>query len=107
MCELDTYEMLKYRTEVDEYGIRYYYDNSGQLRRIDGALHSAWYQNGQKHRTDGPAVELADGTKSWYQNGKRHRIDGAAIEYSDGGKRWYINGEELTEAEFNQRVKSL
>ena len=81
MCELDTYEMLKYRTEVDEYGIRSYYDNSGQLRRIDGALHSAWYQNGQKHRTDGPAII-----------------------WNDGVKEWWIGGKLLTEDEFNQEV---
>ena len=27
--------------------------------------------NGQYHRTDGPAVEFADGSKVWYINGKR------------------------------------
>jgi hypothetical protein len=27
--------------------------------------------NGQLHRTDGPAIEYADGDKSWYLNGQR------------------------------------
>ena len=82
MSEQDTYEILKYRTEVDEYGIRSYYDNSGQLRRLDGALHSAWYHNNQRHRTDGPAIEWASGRKDWF-----------------------INGKILTEAEFKEAVK--
>lgn len=27
-------------------------------------------RNGKFHRTDGPAIEYADGTKYWYLNGK-------------------------------------
>ena len=88
MSEVEVFDALKYRIEVDEHGTRRYFNSANQL-----------------HRTDGPAVEWDNGTKSWYQNGKRHRIDGAAIEYLDGDKAWYINGEELTEAEFNQEVK--
>ena len=64
-----------------------------------------WYQNGQLHRTDGPAIEYADGSKSWYQNGKRHRTDGPASEYTNGDKFWYLEGQELTEAEFNAKSK--
>ena len=30
-----------------------------------------WYLNGKPHRTDGPAIEWADGTKYWFLNGKR------------------------------------
>ena len=29
-----------------------------------------WYQNGEFHREDGPAIEYASGRKKWYQNGK-------------------------------------
>ena len=25
-----------------------------------------------RHREDGPAIELPDGTKAWYLNGKKH-----------------------------------
>jgi len=32
------------------------------------------------------------GTKEWYQNGNLHREDGPAIEYVDGGKFWYYKG---------------
>ena len=63
-----------------------------------------WYQNGNLHRTDGPAEERADGTKQWYQNGNLHRTDGPAVEWADGTKRWYLNGIELTEAEWLKKV---
>ena len=88
MSEQAVFEALQLHLEVDFMGTRRYYNGEGQL-----------------HRDDGPAVEWHDGTKSWYQNGLRHRTDGPAVEYSDGDKVWYINGEEVTEAEFNQRVK--
>ena len=44
-----------------------------------------------------------------YRNhlGEIHRVHGPAVEWAGGSKEWYINGEELTEAEFNQRIKSL
>jgi len=64
-----------------------------------------WYQNGQRHRTDGPATECADGTKYWYQNGQLHRTDGPAVEGTDGYKAWYLGDKWLTEAEFNARSK--
>ena len=90
MSEQAVFDALRYRIEVDMRGTRWYYNSENQL-----------------HRDGGPAVEWAGGPKWWMQNGKRHRIDGAAIEYSDGDKAWYINGEELTEDEFNQRVKNV
>jgi len=64
-----------------------------------------WYQNGKRHRTDGPAIERIGGTKEWYQNDKRHRTDGPAVEYANGDKEWYLEGKELTEAQFNARTK--
>jgi len=66
-----------------------------------------WYQNGQLHRTDGPAIEYADGSKSWYQNGKRHRTDGPASEYTNGDKFWYLEGQELTEAEHKTQLDKI
>ena len=64
-----------------------------------------WYLNGKPHREDGPAVEYADGTKKWYLNGKPHREDGPAIEWADGTKEWWLDGNELTEAEFNAKMR--
>ena len=59
-----------------------------------------WYQNGKLHRTDGPSAEWHNGTKVWHRNNVIHRTDGPAIENADGTKEWYINGVEMTEAEF-------
>ena len=57
----------------------------------DGTI--CWYQNGERHRLDGPAVEYSNGYKAWCQNDQYHRIDGPAIEYPNGDKIWFLNGE--------------
>ena len=88
MDEQAVFDALKYRVEVDAFGTREYYNNAGHL-----------------HRTDGPAVVGSNGYMAWWQNGQHHRIDGPAIEWRDGDKRWYINGKQMTEDEYNQRVK--
>ena len=104
----------KYYVTVDDQGNTVWYKDAkcsirhrenGPAQEWNGA--KFWYQNGKLHRTNGPAVEWANCTKEWFQNGQLHRTDGPAIEYSDGDKDWYINGEQLTEAEFNQAVKTL
>ena len=89
MSEQDVFDALKYRIEVDGYGTRKYFNSAYEL-----------------HRTDGPAIERADGTKYWYQNGLRHRTDGPAIEWWDGDKWWFIDGVHLTAAEFKLAVKN-
>jgi hypothetical protein len=62
--------------------------------------------NGQFHRTDGPAVELANGYRAWFLNGLKHRTDGPAIIYSLGNKSWFLNGKEYSEEEFNTKQGS-
>ena len=47
----------------------------------------------------------ANGIKEWFLNGKYHREDGPAVEYADGDKYWFLNGKELTEEQFNKKVK--
>ena len=47
---------------------------------------------GNWHRTDGPAIEYANGTKYWFNNGKYHRIGGPAIVYNTGLSVYYIMG---------------
>jgi hypothetical protein len=54
--------------------------------------------NGNHHRTDGPAIEHADGDKEWWLNNQLHRTDGPAIEYADGNK-WFVDGVSMTEQE--------
>ena len=34
-------------------------------------------------------------TKMWFENGVRHRLDGPAIIYEDGSKFFYWEGEEI------------
>ena len=88
-------------------GSKEWYVN-GELHRIDGpAIEVAngdrfWYVNGERHRTDGPAVEQADGRKAWFVNDKRHRTDGPAIEFADGRKAWYIHGKKMSEKQFDK-----
>jgi len=48
---------------------------------------------------------FSDGDKYWYQYGKLHRTDGPAIENANGDKFWYLEGIGLTEAELNARTK--
>ncbi len=54
-------------------------------------------------------VKIDDyGNKYHYNDkGQLHREDGTAIEWANGTKSWYINGKELSEEEFNNRLKSM
>jgi hypothetical protein len=72
---------------IDKYGSKWWYNEKDKL-----------------HRTDGPAVELRDGSKMWWVNGKLHRTDGPAVEWSDGYKEWWIDCIKHTEKEFNEIV---
>jgi hypothetical protein len=59
---------------------------------------------GQLHREDGPARVWKDGTCEWYLNGRRHRNTGPAIERDDGFRSWWLNGEQLTFAEWLDKI---
>jgi len=45
------------------------------------------------------------GTKEWYLNGKLHRTDGPAIEWANGYKAWYLNGKKYTEEDWKNQVE--
>ena len=62
---------------------------TGVVKDKDGNI--VYYLKGEFHRTDGPAIEFANGDKRWYLNGELHREDGPAMEWVDGGKEWYLN----------------
>lgn len=88
---------------------RYYADcEMTILHRTDGpAVEYAdgdkeWYVNGELHRVDGPAIQYASGTKEWWMHGQRHRTDGPAIECASGSKSWYLNGVRYMEKEFEK-----
>jgi hypothetical protein len=36
------------------------------------------------------------GTQMWFEDGQVHRIDGPAVICLDGVQRWYIKGKEIT-----------
>jgi hypothetical protein len=88
---------ITYTVKVDELGTKFWYHKK-KLHRTDGpAVEYAdgtkfWYRDGKRHRTDGPAMEWANGSKVWYLDGERHRTDGPAIERADGDKVWYRDG---------------
>ena len=83
---------------TDKYGNAIYRLN-GKIHRTDGpAVELAngtkyWYCDNILHRVDGPAIEGCDGTKEWFVNGGEHRIDGPALEHANGTKHWYCNNE--------------
>ena len=76
--------------KIDSDGNKYYYSDKQMLTR---------------HRTDGPAIELRDGSNFWFVGGKRHRLDGPAVESSDGTKDWYVDGMNLTKSRFNELTR--
>jgi len=90
-------------------GAKSWYQN-GELHREDGPAvewddgDKYWYQNGKYHREDGPAIELANGDKEWWLNGKLHREDGPAIELSNGSKEWWLNGNLHREERHSERM---
>jgi hypothetical protein len=98
-----------YEVRVYDDGTKKWYQK-GERHRLDGPAiefsdgTKEWYQNGKRHRLDGPACEWSDGDKHWCQNGKLHRLDGPALEYSDGTKSWYIEDVWYSEEEFNKKI---
>jgi hypothetical protein len=101
-----------------EYTVKVYPDRTewflnGKLHRTDGpAIERAngdrlWYLNGNLHRTDGPAIEHADDYREWYLNGKLHRTDGPALEWANGDHFWFLNDKQVTEAEVMKPTKEL
>ena len=51
--------------------------------------------NGERHRTDGPAVITNDGYQAWFINGLPHRSDGPAIVRQNGDKEWWLNNTQI------------
>lgn len=74
--------------------------------KIDRATEGTFYldDDGNYHRTDGPAIVWKSGSLEWYINGHRHRLDGPSYIGFDGLLEWYIDGVPLTKEEFEARV---
>ena len=72
-----------YQVTVYENGRQEWYNENGQLHRVDGPAVidgdiQVWVVNGNLHRLDGPAVIDGD-CQEWWNGGKRHRLDGPAV----------------------------
>jgi hypothetical protein len=79
----------------NNYGDEYYFNADKQL-----------------HREKLPAVIRKVGTgrfhKEWWFNNRRHRTEGAAVEYANGTNSWYYQGEHIdcqTQEEFVKLIK--
>jgi len=65
------------------------------MKKLTSGLGRFWVDNdGNCHRTNGPAVEDRDGEKQWHFHGKRHREGGPAMEMPDGFCIWFLLGKE-------------
>ena len=75
--------------------------------------HSYYLLNGKEHRSDGPAIECADGTKVWLFHGKCHRSNGPAEIWVSGMKRWWYydnmaNSEkQFYDSEWRKRIEIM
>lgn len=105
---------MKYYVIDDDEGQRWYLDPEFTVLHRDGDKPAIiaggdqyWYQDGKRHRANGPAVVFPGGHQAWYQHGKRHREDGPAMVHVNGACEWYINGQEYSEAEFNAKINPV
>ena len=87
--DAELYEALKYNITVMSDGTKYY--------TLAGVL----------HREGNPAVEYADGGNCWFQNGELHRTDGPAIVRPNNNCEWYLYNVQYTEPEYRARLKQL
>lgn len=78
---------------------------NGILLRDDGT--TEWWQDGELHREDGPAIEFPDGTKMWFTKGKLHRDDGPAVERGNGLKRWWRHGKPVLNRAIEESGRAL
>jgi len=63
------------------------------MKLIENSIARIWHNSdGERHRTDGPAIEHINGTKEWWFNGVRHRVEGPAIEDPKGFRGYYFHG---------------
>ncbi len=83
--ERPAYEPGVSMTSVDQY--------APALSRRDDAGNVFWaLPDGRLHRSDGPAVEWADGGLEYRQHGLLHRSDGPAMITAHGLRAWYSSG---------------
>ena len=85
--------------------------NKRILHRIYGPAHiskkydcEGWYQDGERHRNDGPAYRHKK-SKFWYLDGKLHRLDGPAVDATGHPKEYWINGQRWSPKEYKKEIE--
>ena len=65
-----------------------------RIRCIDfGDGEIQWLKGPFLHSAENPAIKKANGDEYWYQNGQQHRSDGPAVVMNDGTYfEYWING---------------
>jgi hypothetical protein len=78
------YSLDEFITSSQQAGIELVFKEQDELEKtIDEHGTITYKLNGLLHRTDGPAIEYADGTKCWYIKGELYREDGPVVEWSE------------------------
>ena len=109
--DVEVYEALALRIEVDRDGTCKYFNSAGELHRDNGPAveyksgSRAWFQNGKLHRLAGPAIIWYSGELEYWLDGQRHRLDGPAVIHKDY-LGWFIQGREYTAAEFIEQQRN-
>lgn len=83
--------------------IEYYFNNELHHQTHPAIISSGsnqWWNHGEKHRENLPAVNFADGTREWWYHGLRHRNEGPAVENPDGKNQWWLYGKKMSEQKF-------
>lgn len=82
--------------KIEQKGSTIRFLRKGLLHRDNGPAHliadqmEIWYQDGKKHRTDGPAKSTKT-KKEWYLNDQKHRIGGPAV-VKPKSQEWFVQG---------------
>ena len=83
---------------------KYYYKDGTTSSEYDGAK--------ILHKVGAPAVMRISGDKFWYIDDKLHRTDGPAVEYADGvaigsKKSWWVEDERYTKEAFDELIAEV
>lgn len=100
--EVDLGETIAYMFD----GVFHREDGEPAIIFKDGSKNE-WWVKGVRHREGAPAIECSDGTQYWYNCGNLHRTDGPAVtQVSEHGEvyRWYLNNVEHTKEEWQAKV---
>lgn len=76
--------------------------NYNRVKEVRGT--KFYLLDGRCHRTDGPAIEYANGTIEYHTHGKLHRKDGPARIYFDGRVSYALCGNLLPKEEWFKRL---